>query len=211
MAMTIPTHVDERTLHGAIHGVMSRGEHRRMLERAESFLGRTTGRAKEYADRALDRFRSIDFDSLRDGVDAVRERISKRWQDDRISVAGKLLDLQLAKPKMRRWLMADERTRNLWLNDQISGYNSDFIGKDDRVSGFDHGDWRMATQGMNVGGDEEDAYQTHFDVLDMEEAGHDDVLTFTERCKIWDSWDRMHEHLNLNTQDPTSPERSLLN
>lgn len=207
MAYLIDADTCDRTLHATTHGMLSRsdvGFFRDRVARSVKFAGAYVSSYLEDAKELIDNF---DFGTLRDKVDAVRDRYGKRWDEDRIMRLTSIADLQQAKPQMQRWLMANTRVRKLFYNDMISGYNGKFFTEEAGLFDRDLTDYRNVMQGAWVGNDEEDSFVTYFDQLDED---NDDLLSFNDREIIRDAWERMNAELDAGGQDPTSTTKAHL-
>lgn len=208
MAYAIHADTDDRSIHASIHGLLSRSNLEYYQDRLRDRVGRATGFASRYLSRAMDIVESIDLGSIRDQVDAIRDRYGKRWDVDRIMETVDLSDLQQAKPVMRRWLMANTRARKLYYGDKIYGFGGDFDRTEGQLFGSDLFDYRNVMQGAYVGDDEEDRYVTYLDIL--EDRGNDELLSPAQRETIRLAWEFMEMHLDAGGQDPTSPYKTVL-
>lgn len=207
MAYLIDAETDDRTLHATTHGMLSRSDIGFFRERVSRNVKYAANYVNDYLKEAKDLIDNFDFDVLRDKVEAVRDRFGKRWDEDRIMRLTSLADLQQAKPKMQRYLMANPRVRKLFYGNKVNGYNGAFYSDEPGLYGNEHSDYRNVMQGGYVGTDDEDRFVTYLDVLHDDS---DDVLTFNERLVIREAWALMDAELDAGGQDPTSPSKTTL-
>lgn len=207
MAYLIDSETDGRTLHATTHGLLSRSDVGYFRERVARNIKYAANYVNDYLSEAKDLIDNFDFGTLKDKVDAVRDRFGKRWNEDRVARLTSLGDLQQAKSKMQRYLMANPRVRRLFYGNKVNGYNGKFFRDEGELYGSDLRDYRNVMQGGYVGTEDEDRFVTYLELVDEEV---DDLLTFNEREIIRDAWALMDAELDAGGQDPTSPSKTTL-
>lgn len=126
-----------------------------------------------------------------------------------ISALDNLLHLQLAKPMMQRFNMAEPETRRMYHAQRIEGYGESYVDLQPGRIGRDHYDYRLATHGI-VQPDAETA--TTWSVTQYrEELRHEeDELTAIKRLDIQRSWSSLKSAFVLGGEDPTSKFGAML-
>lgn len=208
MAYLISDASDMRTVHGATYGLMSKLDAsflREKVERAFKYAKTYTSTYLEEAKQLID---TLDLGSLQDKVEAMSDRFGRRWQEDRIVECSSIADLQQAKSIMRRWIMADPRTKTLYNNQQISGFEGVFFNEDGPDVGMDSRDYRRVVHGMEIGPVDEDHFITFLDELDNED--DPDALSIDSKCIILHAWELAHAAYEAGGQDPTSTNKNVL-
>lgn len=199
---------DGDTIHAATYGFMSRSDLEFFNDRVESGLKYARGMAAKYLKSAKDQLSNFDYDRMRERVAAVKDRFTRRWDEDRVRAVLTLPDLQQAKSVMRSWLMANPRAKTLWRQDKISGYGGDFYDPEPWVDDpTDNRLYRIVMNGAYVGDDDEDRYVTYVDALHPDE---NEDLTDSERDTIQLAWQLEDQLFDAGGQDPTSVDRHLL-
>lgn len=211
MAYLIDSSTDDRTLHASMHGLMSRVDFDYFRDQARNAYSNLGSFASSYIDRTRELFDNFDLGALRDGVNAVRDRFGKRWDEDRIRPLYDLVDLQQAKSQMRSLLMVNPRARRLYYEDKISGFNGDFHDEQPNVvEGREQNAYRNIMQGAYVGTEDEDRFVTYLDVLEDPDSVADFIYSHDERMIIRNAWEVFEQALDDGLQDPSSPHKNLL-
>lgn len=125
---------------------------------------------------------------------------------DVITDLDNLIAIQLAKPRMQRFIMADIETRRRWMDQRIEGYAESY---EDRFPGFighDHYDYRISTDGMVLHIEDEEGNLKRLEVTHFwqELLAEDDLLSLTEKFDIQRTRSALRAAYRLNGEDPTS-------
>lgn len=196
---------DDDVIHAATHGIMDRDDLSFLRDRMDSAMSSAGGYASSFLKAASEKLANFDLGRLRDRVSGLRDRFGKRWDDDRIVLLATRRDIQNAHPKMRRYVMAEPRTRLLWQQGRLEGYGE--LYQDDEVGsiGREHTAYREVMNGAYVSEDipDEDHYVTY--LLVQDEHG-DEPLTFNEKeMTRHGTWAAQRGFLDEGKQDPLSP------
>jgi len=196
---------DDDAIHALTHGLMSREDLSYLRERVDSAVRTATGAAARYLEAARESIVQFDFGRLRDNVDNLRERFGRRWDQDRVRPLIELADLQHAKPTMRRLVMAHIRTRTLWQQGRLDGYEGLYEDDDVGVVGRRHEAYREVMHGSFVENDEgEDRFITY---MGVEDENGEVELTGIGRKMVRQTWDFQDECIERGGQDFSSPLR----
>lgn len=205
----IVTGDDDDIIHASTHGLMSRDDVSYFRERVERAARTATGLASKYLNNARESLKNFSLSGLKDRVDAMRDRFTHRWDEDRIQELVTLQDQQQAKPTMRKLLMADPRARNLFYAGRISGWEGDF---EDEWAGWTAGETPLYRQLMNGAYDDsapdEDRWVTKLGAAD--EIYGDEEYSHHEKVAVRRSWRAQRAEFDNGQQDPTSHLRKTL-
>jgi hypothetical protein len=139
-------------------------------------------------------------------LEAVRRNLRRTWDDDDIRPLRSVEELQAAKPRMQRWVMANPFVRNLYKQGRVFGYGDSYIDHKRQGVGKDHYDYRLATNGFATFNDVDGYCATTY----MEELLPGDTHpTFSEQIDIFDTWLQTEHHLLVGRRDVTSPEDNV--
>lgn len=132
-------------------------------------------------------------------TEALARKFRHMWDTDDVKIVNDLGGLQQAQPAMQRWLMADPVMRKL--NDQnlIDGYADTYKDWEPGKSGEDQYDFRRATDGIYMDGEDEGC--TTFHELHVNE---EDELTFQQQTDIQCSWLTQRTLIKRRREDTTS-------
>jgi len=197
---------DNDVIHATTHGLINNDDLGFLRERMSSTM-RTMGNfASKYLNEAREKLEKFDLGRLRDRVEVMRDRFGRRWDEDRILEVVDLGGFQNAKPTMRKYIMAEPRTRRLYHQGRLDGYGSLYQDDEPDCVGREHTAYREVMQGASVGDEEEDRFVTYLG-LETEE-GH--PLSHVERTAVRRTWAEQKAILDRGKQDPTSPLRKTL-
>lgn len=193
---------DDDVIHAMTHGIMSRDDLSFLRERIDNAVRTASGVAARYLDAARESIVKFDFGKLRDNVDSMRERFGRRWDEDRVKPITVLVDFQHAKPTMRRIIMAEPRTRQMYYDNRLDGYDGLYEDDDVGVIGRRHEVYREVMNGSYVENEAgEDQFVTYFGVED--EHG-EQPLTGANRQAARRTWAEQKELIDRGGQDFTS-------
>lgn len=182
---------------------------RRFLD--SQFTGQASAYASEAGNRFMERAKAL-YERARDNsvtrmLKAASRKIQTRTNTDVVFRSRNIADLQHAKPKMQRWIMAMPAVRRMYHEQMCDGYSDSYVDVAPDDVGKDHYDYRRATNGMVM--DTEEGWEINCYIEDLHDL--DTPLTFEEQCDIQDTWDMVDEFLKVGKDDPTSKFAALLN
>lgn len=208
MAIVFCLDDDADLIRTSTHGMMSGDDLRFFRDRMDTAMRAAGGAASEYLRSAYDNLTSFNLDRLRDRVEAVRDKFTKRWDEDRVSRLGSLLDFQNAKPMNRRYIMAIPRLRKLYQEGRADGYDSAYEDEEPGAIGRNHTPYREMMNGSYV---EEVADEDNFvQYLGVEDEDGNQVLSGARRQDLRANMVTMAEILDRGKQDPSSRRRKTL-
>lgn len=178
-------------------------------------------RVERHAGRAMEIFDGF-FEDARDTYERyngeralrrIRSRIRKTadvFKGDVIRPLRSLEDIQHAKPKMQRYLMANIMASIALDAQVIDGYSDDYVNYNQGKHGWDNPDYRRVMDGMVMTDDRfgvvlekgDDAPWEALQNLDEYEDERD--LDVVEQADIFATWDILEMHLAKKDRDPTS-------
>lgn len=208
MAVVFCLEDDADLIRTSTHGMMTRDDVRFFRDRMDSALRVAGDTASDYLRSARDRLEGFNLNRLRDRVEAMRERFTKRWDDDRISLLGDVADFQDAKPTSRRYLMAGLRIRKLFQQGRCDGYGDLYHDDEPGAIGRTHTPYREMMNGSYV--EEVEDEDRFVNYLGVEDEDGEQVLIHRNRVIARENVKTMEEILNRGKQDPTSPKRKTL-
>lgn len=197
---------DDDVIHATTHGMINREDLGFLRERMSSTLRSVGSFASKYLTEASERLANFDLGNLRRRVEVMRDRFGRRWDEDRIIQPVNLADFQQAKPTMRKYIMAEPRTRRLYHQGRLDGFANMYIDEEPGCVGRDHSVYREVMNGASVGDETEDRFVTYLAVDDSE----GQPLEHEERLVIRRTWAEQCAILDRGKQDPTSPLRKTL-
>lgn len=200
---------DDDVIHASTHGIMDRDDLSFLRDRMDTAMKSAGGYASSFLKAASDKLANFDLGRLRDRVEGLRERFGKRWDDDRIQLLSSISEIQNAKSKMRRYTMAEPRTRLLWQQGRLDCYGDLYEDEEPGSIGREHTAYREVMNGAYVSDvEDEDRYVTYLGIAD--EHG-DQPLSFDEKTSIrHGTWAAQRGFLDEGKQSPISPVKSTM-
>ena len=175
-----------------------------LYESGRDVLSRVSERAKSFFSRASRYRERTGFDQAM----AMREQVHRATRhvldDDDFRYLDDLLGIQLAKPKMRRYLMADPTLRQMYREKRLSGWDNT-IDDDLSVPVNETPEYLHVTNNVLIG---DKFTTTSNDLLDLYE--EKESLTLTDKTEIMLTWDRAKAIIQLDKLAPTSPHGATL-
>lgn len=202
MAIVFCLDDDADLIRTSSHGMMSNDDLRFFRDRMDTAMRAAGSGASDYLRSAYDNLRSFNLDRLRDRVEAVRDKFTKRWDEDRVTRLSDVVDFQNAKPTNRRYIMAIPRLRKLWQEGRADGYGGAYDDEEPGAIGRNHTPYREMMNGVYVEGkDGEDTFVTY---LGVDDADGEQVLSGQRRqdCRV--NIETMAEILDRGKRDPSS-------
>lgn len=199
---------DDDVIHATTHGIMSRGDLSFLKDRVDDAMRTAGGVASKYLSKARDSLAKFDFGLLRDSVEGMRERFGKRWDEDRIQYLTDLSSFQHAKPTNRRIIMAHPRTRLLYQQGRLDGYDGLYEDEEPGAIGRTHTPYREIMHGAFIDNDEG---EDHFvNMMGQEDENGETTVSAQNRHASRHNWASQDDMLDHGKQDFTSPERKTL-
>lgn len=161
----------------------------------------STGQA--FFNRAREMYQTVSESQALQMLRNLRTRADNVWTGNMIQPLRTLEALQTAGPVMQRWVMAEPTLRTRYLNQEVEGYDEQYVNYHGDAVGDAHYDYRRVMNGIVQIPEDEDTEwvaKIYFDMMDEGER----ELTVHERLDILDSWDRVKHYLEEGGEDPTS-------
>lgn len=146
--------------------------------------------------------------STSDAVQALRNLTVKSenaWQSNVVSYLSTIEQIQCAPLVMQRYIMAQPELRQMYLNDEVTGYGEEYTNIHGTGIGAQHYDWRRVMDGIGVIDDQGVRFTNY-----VEDTRDDVELTVFEKVDILRTWNAVSGALSAAEQDPTSPEGLML-
>lgn len=208
MAVAFCMDDDADLIRTSTHGMMSNDDLRFFRDRMDTALKSAGSMASDYLRSAAESLASFNLGHLRDRVEAMRDRFSNRWEDDRIRRLPKISDFQNAKPTNRRYLMAIPRLRKLYQQGRSDGFGELYYDEEPGAIGRNHTPYREMMNGSHVAEIEDETVFVTY--LGLEDEEGDQPLTHHNRTDLRANADTIDEILDRGTQDPASVRRKML-
>lgn len=118
-----------------------------------------------------------------------------------------IAELQLAKPGMQRWIMANVNVRERWQKQRCDGFTETYEDIHPGDIGSAHYDWRRVMDSV-VQADDEDWCVHQYNDTPLYENEHS--LALSEKADILHTWACLDAFMALGEKDPTSAEGASL-
>lgn len=144
-----------------------------------------------------------------DAVQALRNLTAKAdqsWMGNNIHFCNSLEQIQTANPVMQRYIMAEPRLRDMYLNDSIEGYAGSYENFHGNAIGVNHYDYRRVTDGILMVSDTSMEWNDFYENI----PDNDKELSLFEKVDIIRTWNLVNVALDAHEMDPTSPIGNLL-
>lgn len=174
-------------------------------ERSNALRSTMSSTAANFFNTAQNMYSMI---SQSDAMLALRNLTAKSenaWQSNNITYLGTVQHLQTAAPVMQRWVMAEPRLRDMYLNNEVEGYGKSYTNIHGNVTGEQHYDWRRVMDGVMVVKEDQFGFKHYHDCM-----GDDEPLTIFQKVDILNTWNAINKALDEGEMDPTSPVGNLL-
>lgn len=159
-----------------------------------------TDAGRAFMDTARQAYEQFSGSTAMRKLRAAGRHIAGLWQRDTIRPLHTVEELQMAPPKMQRWLMAEPSIRALYHKQQAAGYDETYHDAHPGQIGEDHYDYRRVMDGIVVE-TEEGWYCTQY----LDELEENDVeLLPDQQFDILHSWSVMAAAVAVGGQDPSS-------
>lgn len=143
-------------------------------------------------------------------IQALRNITSKQenvWNTNNIYQCGSIEELQIANPVQQRYIMAQPRLRDMFLNNSVEGYGDSYVNYGGDNVGDKHYDYRRVTNGIMMEQPDESFTVKVF----FEEIPEGDVeLTLHQQVDCIRNWNMVDRALDAHEMDPTSQIGNML-
>jgi hypothetical protein len=169
-------------------------------ERTDALRNTVSATASAFFDQARSMYQMI---SSNDAIQALRNLTVKNdnaWDTNTIHAISTIAGLQTAAPVMQRWIMAEPRLRQMYVNNEVDGFSETYTNLQGDNIGAKQFDWRQVNTGI-VKFKEDEAYFTNY----HEELYGNDELSVSQRVDILRTWNAVNDALDAGEEDPSSP------
>lgn len=190
----------------AAGGFLDAGTTNWIQDRTQALMSTVSATTSNWLNKARSFYQTI---TESDAVQALRNLTAKAdvsWKGNNIHFCNNLDLIQTANPVMQRYIMAEPRLRDMYLNQTVEGYAGSYENYHGDAIGINHYDYRRVTDGMLLVKDD------HFEWNDFYEnvPDNDKELTMFEKVDVIRTWNLVNIALDENEMDPTSPIGNLL-
>lgn len=188
-------------LHASMYGMVTREDMSFLQSLSSRISDSSLGEmGNKYLRASREMLDSFNFESLRTKTRALRDRFTRRFDDDSIIPIDSILTVQGARPEMRRRIMAMPRLRDLYLKGRVDGYGERYYDEDPTAHFKQYQPYREVANGSYQPTEEEDRWVTH---LGVEDENGIEPLTAYEKVIVRQGWDAINSYLDENEEDPT--------
>jgi len=156
-----------------------------------------------FLDQARNLYQTISESQALQMLRNLRTKHDNVWSGNLIQPLRSLESLQTAGPVMQRWIMAEPTLRQRYLNQEVEGYDDQYINHHGDAVGRDHYDYRRVMNGIVETTNDDEDWVARIYIDDLEEGERE--LNFHEKLDILDTWDLVKHYLEEGDEDPTSP------
>lgn len=177
-----------------------------LTQRSEALMSTVSSTTQNWFNKARSFYTSI---SEADAIQALRNLTVKAdvsWKGNNIYFCNSIEQLQVANPVMQRYIMAEPRLRELYLNESVEGYNDSYVNHHGDSLGTKHYDYRRVTDGVVIVHDDHAIVNEFYELI----PDTDKELDIFEKADIIRTWNMVNRALDANEMDPTSPIGNLL-
>lgn len=167
----------------------------RANKRTMDMLGDFSRGFRDKAREISSRLRFDEILSIRDKADRLHQAL---YLEDDIRPLIGLDAILLAKPKMRRYLMAEPTVRQMYRDKKLSGWDNE-VSDDISRDVHDIAEYKHAIHGML----NDDVVTEYYD-LDTERLREDEPLSFRDQVDIAITWEQTRRIIDVDKLDPTS-------
>lgn len=143
-------------------------------------------------------------------IQAFRNITSKQesvWNTNNIHQCFTIEQLQTANPVQQRYIMAEPRLRDMYLNNSVEGYGDSYINHQGDAVGIKQYDYRRVTDGIML---EQPDETFEVNVFHEIVPDGDKELTLHQKVDILRNWNLVNVALDAAEMDPTSQFGNML-
>lgn len=170
-----------------------------ILETNHRVLSSLSSRARSFFDRSARYRERIGFDRAVSMREQVSRGFNKLYVDNNFRYLGELLDFQLAKPRMRRYLLAEPELRRLYRDKRLSGWENE-VSDDPSIPVDEIPEYLHTIQGVLIDDKDTTVYNELLDLYQEKEP-----MSLSETVDVMLSWERMKAIIKYDRLDPSSP------
>lgn len=177
-----------------------------MQERSRNLMSTVSSTTQNWFNQAKTFYQTI---SESDALQALRNLTAKAdvsWMGNNIHFCNSIEQIQAANPINQRYIMAEPRLREMYLNQSVEGYAGSYENFHGNAIGMAHYDYRRVTDGMVMVNDEHIEWNDVYENVPVE----DRELSLFEKADIIRTWNLVNRALDEHEMDPTSPVGNLL-
>lgn len=149
----------------------------------------------------------IDTSSAIQALRNITVKQDNMWNTNNIYQCKTTEELQTVNPVQQRYIMAEPRLRDMFLNNSVEGYGDSYTNYQGNAIGLKQFDYRRVTDGIMM----EQKDETFEVNVFHEEIPEGDVeLTLHQKVDVLRNWNLVNVALDANELDPTSPVGNML-
>lgn len=149
----------------------------------------------------------IDTSSAIQALRNITVKQENMWNTNGIQQCKTIEELQAANPVQQRYIMAQPRLRDMFLNNSVEGYGDSYTNYQGDAIGVKQYDYRRVTDSMMLEMPDE---TFEVNVFHEEIAEGDIELTLHQKVDVLRNWNLVNVSLDANEMDPTSPIGNML-
>lgn len=177
-----------------------------LQQRSEALMGTVSATTQNWLNKARTFYTTI---TESDAIQALRNLTAKAdlsWKGNNIHYCNSIEQLQAVNPIMQRYIMAEPRIRDLYLNSSVEGYAGSYENYHGDAIGVNHFDYRRVTDEIVMVNEDSYEYTKYYENI----PDGDKELEFFEKVDIIRTWNLANQALDAGEMDPTSPIGNLL-
>lgn len=175
-------------------------------QRSEALMSSVSTTTQNWFNKARTFYQTI---SESDAVQALRNLTVKAdvsWKGNNIYHCNSIEQLQVANPVMQRYIMAEPRLRDMYLNQSVEGYAGSYENFHGDAIGAGHYDYRRVTDGIVMVQEDHAVVNEFYELI----PDTDKELDFFQKADVIRTWNMVNRALDANETDPTSPIGNIL-
>ncbi len=175
-------------------------------QRSEALMSTVSATTQNWFNKARTFYTSI---SESDAIQALRNLSVKAdvsWKGNNIHMCNSIEMVQTANPIMQRYIMAEPRLRDMYLNQSVEGYAGSYENHHGDALGVAHYDYRRVTDGIVMIQDEHAIVNEFYELI----PDTDKELDIFQKADVIRTWNMVNRALDTAEMDPTSPIGNML-
>ena len=170
-----------------------------LYESGRNVLSRVSERARSFFDRSSKYRERTSFDQAMAMREQVHHATNLLFSDDDFRYLDDLIGVQIAKPKMRRYILANPSLRKMYREKRLSGWERT-IDDDTSIPVDETPEYLHITNNVLIGNK---FVTTSNDLLDIYE--EKEPMTLSDKASVMMTWERIDNIIKFDKLDPTSP------
>ena len=143
----------------------------------------------------------VNYDQLNAMSYALNQKVEGIWERNNIRALFELAELQTADPFNQRFIMACPEVRELYHSQQCNGYHGTYFDAQPGAIGFQHYDYRRATDELVIFTKDSWEATTYYEDLHPDDRN----LLLPEKTDIQLMWESARYFVKRGKNDLTSP------